>query len=52
MGKFKEFSLNIFLTILTKCHLHQILDETNVKGCENGFNICKFTKDIVVIKRP
>ncbi len=46
MGKFRNFSKKIALTIFTKCCLHQILDETNVKGCENGVNICKFTKDI------
>ncbi len=51
-GNLENFLKKTALTILTKCHLHQILDETNVWGCQNGFNICKFTKDIVVVKRP
>ncbi len=46
--------MGIFIapTIPTKCCLHQILDETNVKGCENGLNIFKFIKNIVVVKKP
>jgi hypothetical protein len=52
MRKFREFFLKISLTILPKCHLLQNLNETNGKGCENGLNVCKFMKDIVVIKRP
>jgi len=57
LGNFVSILKNlvgIFITptIPTKCCLHQILDEINVKGCENGLNIFKFTKDILVVKRP